>query len=88
VTEEDEPTLYGTAAGATVLHFPGAASIFFEPPGRSIYTDEDLFAEFVSNTPRTTEIYLRYRQGGMPLPWLVRAGFPPSTARLRRGALP
>lgn len=88
MTEEDESILYGTPAGATVLQFPGAGSIFYAPPGRSIYTDEALFAEFVSNAPRTTEVYLRWRQSGIALPWLVRAGFPPATARLRRGALP
>jgi hypothetical protein len=74
VTEEDQPTLYGTAAGATVQQFPGAASIFVEPPGRSIFTDEKLFAEFVSNTPRTTEIYLRYRRSGIPPPWPCERG--------------
>ncbi len=49
------------------------------PPGfadeRSIYNDEQMFAEFVRDMPRTPEVYVRWRRHGIPLPWLIRAGF-------------
>jgi hypothetical protein len=42
----------------------------------TIWTDEATFREFVAKSPRTSDAYRRWRNKGIPMTWLLRAGYP------------
>jgi uncharacterized protein YegP (UPF0339 family) len=47
------------------------------PAGRTIWNDEALFVAFVMKADPTPEVYRRWRLLGIPISWLIHAGFPP-----------
>jgi len=59
-----------------------------EQDRETFMTSEALFAEFVKDTPRRPDVYVRWRVSGIPAAWLVRLGFPSAPLRVRRGPLP
>jgi hypothetical protein len=54
------------------------------PAGRTIWNDEELFVAFVKPAGRTPEVYRRWRLLGIPISWLIHAGFPPGPVYLPR----
>jgi hypothetical protein len=52
--------------------------------GRTIWNDKEPFVAFDTTADRTPEVYRHWRLLGIPISWLIHAGFPPGPLHLTR----